>query len=690
MTKNGPFTGKNNPGNMKHLVLEGIAQMGIVHWLKGKRAAGSGNLPVLFVATIMASLCITSAFAGTYLPPPPRPEPVSIKELPVPPTAPSETVGSCTAAINPHGTGCLDPSPTALDGGSFLPGNHEVLASVNFTGAPSSGPSSIYSGAQEILVKTDGTTFSNGDPWKCLTCGVPAANEAGINPLTVGDYPQSFQDGMRILDSLDVLDCTPYKLASDKCTPNAMHIYPLRWNTSASGSGAGGSLRELRLHPDNVHLGFNTEGFSNGALTEWGMFGRLVFNPAPTTGLPSVPRYDIVNVTTLLPSNQVAQEVVTQVPGHPTELMINHAAISVGEFRGFSKDGSEAFYVGYPWQSDRIKVFAVKLATGAVREMTNAPGYVDPVDASPDDQWIVMDETMPSTRMQFMSAMYVPPITDMVTTGAVSSVRNNGLRRFFEPILLDRYGERGAYQGQQLNAGDARPGRVNDPNWNALADPRWSWDGTEVMYYQNLVVSPACGGTNPLPCPVSTEPGGRESRLMLAKLVSRRPYHYTPPAPVSDSVPWGTPYVPGSALPAHASLPAGAYTLAGQVSGSATIQLTDNAAQNALSEVSVNYRNFSDDGVTFLNGQESTTATYPNLLTVDVLWNSNLVQTGFNAGSVFSNSPQKQGFFVLNKKTTSPGGFDFSENLETNIFEATGTLDSLVGGVLYTQPGNGE
>jgi hypothetical protein len=138
--------------------------------------------------------------------------------------------------------------------------------------------------------------------------------------------------------------------------------------------------------------------------------------------------------------------------------------------------------------------------------MTNNPGYTDPVDSSPDGRWIVMMETYPSTRQQFMSAMRgVPPLTDMINAvvSAVSSVRNNQQRRFFQPVLLDRYGERGSYQGQQLNAGYQSPGGVGDPDWNGMADPRWSWDGTKVVYWQAMVVSPSCGGTNPLPCPVS-------------------------------------------------------------------------------------------------------------------------------------------------------------------------------------------
>jgi hypothetical protein len=632
----------------------------------------------------------TAVAAGRFLPPPPPPpEPITVSELPLPPTAPSTSVGACTTAINPNGTGCISADSGAIQSGSFLPGNHEILSMVTYAGAPAApDPASIYSGTQIILIKTDGTSFSNGDAWKCLTCGVPAANQAGVTDIA--EYPQSFQDGMHALAGTTILDCTPYNLADDQCTASQLHMYPIRWNVTADGSGDGGSIRELRIHPDNVHLGFNSIQYVNGALNEYPFFGRLVFNPSPTTGDPMVPRYDLINVTTLLPSNAYNQEVVTQVPNNPQQLMINHNAIDTGEFRGFSKDGTEAFYIGYPWESDNIDVFAVNLTTGAVRRMTNNPGYVDPVDASPDDQWVAMMETDPSTRMQFMSAMRgTPPINDMVTTGAVASVRNNGNRRFFEPILLDRYAERGNYQGQQINAGNQSPGGIDDPNWNGQADPRWSWDGTMIAYWQALVVSPACGGTNPLPCPVSTEPGGRATRIMLAKLTSRQPYNYVPPAPVSDAVPWGTPYVAGGALPTRFALPSGTYTLLSPRGGSATVQITNTAGQ--VSQVSVSYNNFIDWGIDWqgmpfnfalLNGQESVAGSSPNPVTTQVLWNSSIQQQALTIGT-----PQP---LQNNSKLTSTNGFDLTINLLTNLFDATGTLDSTVNGVLYTQPGNGD
>ena len=605
-------------------------------------------------------------------PPPPSPEPVAIETLPLPPTAPSAAEGSCTASINPNGTGCMSGDSEAIQSGDFLPDGRHTVALVNFAGAPAApDPASIYSGAQLIIVKTDGKKFSNGDAWKCVTCGIPDDNKVGVK--WVLDYPQTFRDGKRLLANNVVFDCGRYRLTDDRCTASEMHAYTIRWNTAADGSGDGGSMRELRLHPDNMHLGFNSVVFNGGKFDQYAYLSKLEFNPSPTTGTPLAPRYDLSNVT-LLHQDGVDKRVVTVNPKKSDELIINRNAIDVGEFRGFSKNGREAFYIGFPFESSNIDVFAVDLRTGDVRRATNHPEYTDPMDSSPDDKWIVLMDTRGSDRQMFMAGMRaIPPLTDLVTSAAASSTRNNGVRRFFQPILLDRYGERGNYQGQQLNAGDGSPGSISDPNWNGRADPRWSHDGTAVVYWQSLVTSPACGGVNPLPCPISTEPGGRRTRLMLARLTSRKPLPTTQVAVAPKTIAWGTAYVPGSVNPRREPVPDGTYTLKGVISGSARVTIMQNATRTWEESVAVDYTNYSDIPGYVINGAESVIATRPNVYTEDVRWLSDLDQNGK----------------VKATKLTSADGFHLIINIVTNLFNATGTLTTTIDGHEYVQPGNG-
>ncbi|KAH8586967.1 hypothetical protein B0O99DRAFT_699474 [Bisporella sp. PMI_857] len=607
------------------------------------------------------------------VPDPPEPEPIIVTELPLPPVAPSDDVGSCSAEINPRGTGCIAKIRASFQTGNFLPDSLHIVVVMNFTGAPAApDPASVYNGVQLSIVKIDGATFPNGDAWKCITCGVPAINQVGRNSAM--DYPQAFWDGSRVLVGLNIVDCGIFQLSSPQCTPETTYIYPLRWNNNVDGSGAGGSIRELRLHPDGVHLGFNSITVFNGKMGQYGYFSRLQFNPEPTTGTPLSPRYDLVNVTRLF-NPEILQPI--SVEGNGTQLRVNSQAISIGELRGFSGRGTEVTYVGTPVESSNIDVFAADLTTGAVRRLTSNPEYVDPVDISPDDQWTVVDDTRGTNRQMFIAGMRnIPPITDIVSTTVTSSTRNNGDRRFFEVFLIDRYGDRGLYQGQKVNGeGDGSPGSVNDPYWNAMADPKWSHDGTRIAFFQALTVAPACGGENPLPCPISTAQGGREYRAMIAYLASRAPITQLPVAPVSDTVPWGVPYVAGSTAPARPFPPEGLYTLAGGITGSANINITWDASKRSPQTVAVEYNNFSYDGITILSGTEEVSVSNPSPTLNHIDWFSDLRSIGERG--------------IISTKKTSEDGFHLDIDVLINDFSATGTMTTTVDGIAYEQPMNG-
>lgn len=198
--------------------------------------------------------------------------------------------------------------------------------------------------------------------------------------------------------------------------------------------------------------------------------------------------------------------------------------------------------------------------------------------------------------MYYGAMQGIPPLTDVLTRMVMLSARygyRNGMRRFFQPILIDRWGDRGDYRGQQLNAGDGVPGSASDPNWNARADPAWSPDGTSVVYWQALVAPPDCGGANP----ISSAPGGRRTRLMVARLPDRRPLRLGGQvAPAAVSVPWGTRYNPGDPMPKRCpSAPAGKYTMGGWKGGEAAVEIRK-APNGRITFVSAKYTGFTDDG----------------------------------------------------------------------------------------------
>jgi len=604
---------------------------------------------------------------GPSTPPPPKPEPVKVQELPLPPAP--DLAGACA---NP--TGCVT---AVVQSGGFLPDAKEVTVAVTYGGA--TDVSSVYTGTQLIAVHTDGKKYSNGDAWKCITCGVPDANKQGITAAM--DYPQPFHDGKRVLIGTNVLDCSPHLVTDDACTAAAVHIYPIRWNVTADGSGKGGSIRELRIHPDDTHLGFNGFVLTPDRLDQFGYFGRLQFDPAPTTGTPLAPRYDVVDVTRLYDPAPDKQAVRVD-RSDPEQLQVETDVPTVGELRGFSKDGKEVFYIGNPAESSNVDVYAADLSTGKVRRLTRNPEYTDPIDASPDGRWLVAMDTRGSGRQLFVAAMEgLPPLTDILTVSAVASIRNNGVRRFFQPWLIDRTGDRGTYQGQQLNAGDGKAGSISDPNWNGMADPRWSPDGTSVAYWQALVTSPACGGANPLPCPTSTEPGGRRSRVMIARLTSRTPRPIAKAAipTVSGDVPWGVKYEAGSDIPTRPYPPAGTYTLKGKQSGAAQVQIAYDATGQKVNTIAVTYHDFSDDGARVVNGTEKVGTIPVSTYVTHIDWDSDLHQTVKESGA----KP------LTVTKVTSRDGFSLTISLIENNFDATGTLTTTVGNQKYTQPANG-
>lgn len=414
------------------------------------------------------------------------------------------------------------------------------------------------------------------------------------------------------------------------------------------------------MHPDDTHMGWSA--FTSGGGGQNSFYGRLQFNA-------SIPRYELVEVN-LLPAD-------APIRAFGSELRIQQA-ITIGELRGFSGSGDEIVYIGSPSEANNIDLFAVHLGTGIVRRLTSHPEYGDPISFSYDDEWFVTMDTRGSDRQMWMAGLrYVPPLIDLVAVTGAASTRNNGARRFFQPFLIDRFGDRGDYFGQRVNEGDVdggcEPGSVNDPDWNGRADPAFSPDGTNIVYWQSLVTAPACGGENPLPCPISTAQGGRNYRVMLARL-GRKP---TAPAPVfaaPDHIPWTMPFPVGATVPTPYILPGGNYTLYGKTHGIAKVVLIKDPTLDAFKTVSVNYTNYSDDGKHFINGYESVTRTLsvasPWLNHLE--WLSDIVQTGA----------------VHAVKKTSPGGFHMSIDALENIFEANGTLITIIDGTAYHQPLN--
>ncbi|MFJ9180556.1 hypothetical protein [Streptomyces sp. NPDC102360] len=580
---------------------------------------------------------------------------VNVKELPVPPAVPED--GACT-----HPTGCVSAEWSGIGTPGPARDPRYVFLGITYAGAPDSGPASKYSGNQVLVVRTDGTTFPNGEAYKCLTCGVSYGSDIDTSQLV---YPPANElpDRKRVLVGNGILECGPegaeYAVTDPRCTPANTRIKPIYWNDKPlfqrdeNGVNNG---REWRLSPDGQHLLFNVVDFRVLSIVPY--VGRIAYDHEKG-------RYHLTKVSALTnPSTAFAPMVVEG----GNRLRFNHAGM-VGEPRGWSADGRATLGI-QSLNSDSMDAWATDLATGASKPITRNAHYTDPMQMSPNGKWLLAEEVNGSGRLDFISGMPgIPPLTAQAgTTPYVSGIRNNGNRRFFSPWLVDPKTGRGF----QINAG-------SDPNWNAAADPAWLADSTAVVYTENL----ACGA-NPTPhrCADSTEPGGRNSRVMIARFPDLKPSAPVAPAPVSDKT-WGLPYDPSTPPPQPKPVPTGTYTLRGKDRGSATVHITNNSAGTQTLSLAVDYGNFSDDGTHIINGTEK----------VERASNTTLGCTAGTASALacltWTEDLRLSGRHTGTKRTGSEGFTLGPAAMLRNQFQAVGTLITTIDGTTYTQPANG-
>jgi hypothetical protein len=569
--------------------------------------------------------------------------PAKISELPVPPTVPAN--GACTSPA-----GCVSGAWGALGSPGFYWDASYVLLGVTYAGAPAAGPASIYSGPQVVLEKTDGTTFPGGEAWKCLTCGVTLPAGVLQSDFTYPP-PRALPGDKQVLVGNAILDCTGpigelLTLSDRRCTSGDTHLYPIYLKGTPLGARSAaapfGNGREWRLSPDGVHLAWDSLELSGASVSEDEFEGTLALDPAGQ-------RYNLTEMYYLPQAPDWA------VKG--SQLVFKPQAM-IGELRGWSSDGKSVLGI-QSYESDSIDAWSTSLATGRSVPLTVHAEYTDPMFMSPNGKWLAADEANGSGRLDFISGVQgIAPVTDLLTTAAVSEIRNAGSRRYFEPWVVSPAQGR----AEQVNAASA------DPDWNAAADPDWLADSTAIVWAENY----ACGA-NPSPhqCAGSVEPGGRNSRIMIARF-PLPPSKATPPAPIPDNLAasWAIPYT-GQALSApSAVIPSGTYTVGGE-RGYATVVITDNNAGTAIDEVQAAFHDYVQNRANVINGTESVDASVPGFLT----WHDDLTSRGAQDGS----------------KVTSPDGFTVNllDELRANDFEVTGTLTTTINGTTYTQPSNG-
>jgi hypothetical protein len=518
-----------------------------------------------------AILCALPARAA----PPPPAEPVALAELPLPPLAGPD----CAAPVS---TGCLEPGANEMELGGFLPGGKALLLRMRFAIAPANG----LPGDHLVLVRTDGTAFPGGNAWKCLTCGLSPSVAAAFG--TRLDHPQPFPDGRRVLAGMTVFDCSPWPLDDERCAAGMLRAYPIE---TAWAQDPDVQLQGVRLHPDGAHVGFAVAAGGHRA--------------APFVWVASLfgdGRHYVLDKPQLLYRSDPAARMVR--PGRTSgTLEIDRTAIEIEALSGFSADGREIYYRGFPWESGSADLFAVTVATGKVRRITQAGGMVGPVAASPDGAWLALGDAGASGRRAFLAGLRtVPPLTDLVSRAALATL-DKADASFLDLVMRDREGDRAGHAGQVLSG--------SNTGWSVAGAPAWSPDGTAIAAVQ-----------------VAARPGpatqGRTMRLVLTRLTGRTPARPVRPEGLPDIIGWATPVAP-SAMPADRyPIPAGRYRIVGKGGGEALVVLSRSSGSTAITGVSVVYDKFAENPGPRLNGEESAAMSAAGVVAL----RANLAQAG--------------------------------------------------------------
>jgi len=390
----------------------------------------------------------------------------------------------------------------------------------------------------------------DGSSFRCLTCGT----------YTRATALEAFPDGLRALVNtspgsgggigdvqLAVLECAPSLW--DCQTKTSLPVrFPI------AGLGAGAQNRGAQLHPDGVHLKWNEVRVTEGELMTLGRLER------------EATQYTVVPLVVLNPAY---------------DLQTRQGWIDGGRYYELGEwiDGGRGIKYGTTTTAGNYDIWEVDLATGVRRQITRDLDYNELYDQSPDGASLAYSSPRGLDRMKVFSQLVRPPFLEVVAFPQLGRVGLwNNRRCMNERWLMDRAGQRGSYAGQPI---------VLEDNWVIRG---WSWfpDGTRALVAEER-----------LPNEPAPALGYDRARLRVVRFPARAP---TPPqttVSLADvDLSWAVPY---DAYQSLATQQIAGQVVAGLHSGTATIDYSGNFA---VGYASVVYDDFSDDGLSFVNGVE--------------------------------------------------------------------------------------
>lgn len=247
-------------------------------------------------------------------------------------------------------------------------------------------------------------------------------------------------------------------------------------------------------------------------------------------------------------------------------------------------------------------IWLMDTTTGDRRPLTSDLDYNEAGDIAPDGKTTYFSSARGLNRMTVFTQLVRPSLIDSATFGQIGRVSLwNNRRCMNEPWLMDTAigQQEGGYSGQPI---------VIDPAWTIRG---WSWfdDSTRALVNEQ----PGPGGS------------GDQTRISILKFPARTPTAPQPPIHQDPAkiAQWSVPvkdYNPlmGRVMPGR--------LLKGKQSGTALLSYIGSYASGRFSVV---YNNYSDDGVSFLNGSETILVV---LAPLTATWNASLRSTGATKG----------------------------------------------------------
>lgn len=444
-----------------------------------------------------------------------------------------------------------------------------------------------------------------GQNVRCLTCGLgqvvgPDRPFNTTQPLDVSkSFP--FPDGRRVLLTFVTLPegaaivglpgasrtAPDFNYAVLECAPSVLDCRSRELKAvelPGGGLSRGVQNREGRLAPDGEWMAWTQVSLNGTAM----ILARLV--RGETT-------YTVADTRVLTPPRP---------PEGSVDPAAWNAAAPIHELKTFTPDGKRVLFSTFQ-RAENFDDFEMDLRTGSVRRLTSETEWDEDVSQSPNRRWLAVFASRGFDRMTPFSQFERPTYVDypvFASTGRYmlkQQVGGGAGTCLLAPWLMSNHGQRGTYFGQPLDVGTKHfyPGPTT----------QWRPQGNAMLFSQYRLGEKA------------EEAGVPDHRAAIAWLPRVRASRLRPP-PATVEPTWAPRLEDWQGYQSQQRR----VVIPGKGGGTATVMLTGGTN---FQEQSVTYDNYSDDGLTFIDGTERADSPFTVAAS---RWQADLRATGRNTG----------------------------------------------------------